>query len=221
MRFVFGKCAPPRRVAKATGGEAKSAALQRLRDFLDAEEPQTVEWLVSARNKQQSALTYKELREAILSGGVSPAQVEQWRLDYSRLVTEKLAPQWERAMLAAAAELHERFPHFLYDSAIGAAQAFIQQRGAFFVGHIANEQREALRAILVQGVYIDGMTADELSRMMRPVVGLNARQATANARYYQAVKTGLLNAGMGGGVAERRAREAAARYADRRTGTGR
>jgi len=80
---------------------------------------------------------------------------------------------------------------------------------------------DRLRAMIEQGVYIDGMTADELSRMMRPVVGLNARQATANVRYYQAVKTGLLNAGMGGGVAERRAREAAARYADRRTGTGR
>ena len=116
--FVFTRCGrqralPLRGVNKIKKSAAKNDILNKLRAFLDAEEPQTIEFLISAWGKQQSAITYKELREAVLSGDISPAQLAQWKIDYSKLVSEKLAPQWEKAMTAAAEKLKQKYPLFI------------------------------------------------------------------------------------------------------------
>jgi SPP1 gp7 family putative phage head morphogenesis protein len=202
-------------VMKARGKKAE--ILKHLRAVLDMEEPQAVEWLVSIRNGQQAAVTYKELREAVLTGSISEMQLEKWRGEYAELVNTKLAPQWRIVMAAAAAERLKRYPDFVYDPFVGAAQEYIDLRGAELVTNIVTEQRDAIQAMVAQASYYDGVTADSLSRLIRPVVGLTKPQTLANLKYYNAVKTGLqeVNPNMKDTTADKKAREAAAKYAGR------
>jgi hypothetical protein len=120
--FVFRECGRARvlPITKAKGPDA--ATLKRLRSFLDVEEPKAVRWLVNTWNNQQAAVTYKALREAVLSGSISETQLKKWQQDYATLVNTKLAPQWAKAMAAAAEERKNQFPKFLYDPSVGAAQ---------------------------------------------------------------------------------------------------
>jgi SPP1 gp7 family putative phage head morphogenesis protein len=202
-------------VAKATG--KKAATLKRLRSFLDAEEPKAVQWLVSTWNGQGAAVTYKELREAILGGGMSQKQLEKWQKDYANLVYTKLAPQWHKAMEAAATEIKARYPYFLYDPHVGAAQEYIKQHGAQLITNLAAEQKNAVQAMIAQAAYYDGVTTDSLSRLIRPAIGLTKPQAIANLNHYNAVLATLKadHPRMTAESAEAKARDAAAKYAAR------
>ena len=216
MGFVLKKCFRDRAVTitKATGNKAD--ALDKLRVFLDATEPQTVKFLVSLWGEQQTAITYKELRENILSGDISPEQLEKWRIDYSNLINEKLAPQWKKAMVSAAEELKRKYPKFLYNPQNEFAQEYIKERGAFLVTNIVEEQRNALKAATMHALNLDdAMTADNLSRILRPMIGLTKSQAISNTNYYNTVYSKALEAGASESKAVAKAREAATRYAHR------
>jgi len=169
-----------------------------LRAFLDAEEPQSIQWLVRSWGQQQSAVTYGELREAILAGHFSEERLAQWRLDYSSLVNSRLVPAWERAFLS-----------------LSAAREYSRVRAAELVTGLVETQGEALRALIDRAVYTDMLPANELARLMRPVIGLDKRAALANLRYYGRVKANLIEGGARAAIAESRAREAALRYAGR------
>lgn len=203
---------PPK---KPKGG--KKAVLDELRAFLDQAEPETVSFLLSGWDAQQNAVTYKELREAFLSGGVSQAQFEQWQKDYSKLITGALAPKWEAAAAAAAQEVRARYPRFLYEPSVGAGMAYIQQHGAELVTNLAQEQRQALNAVIQHVSGYTAVTPDEAARIIRPCIGLTKPQALANARYRESVKQAYLKAHPRGKpeTAEKRAADAAARYAAR------
>jgi SPP1 gp7 family putative phage head morphogenesis protein len=199
---------------KAAGKKADT--LKKLRAFLDTEEPKAIEFLMTAWKNQQSAVSYKELRELILSRSITTAKLEQRRLDYSKLVNEKLAPQWLKAMAAAAEELKKQYPEFLYNPQTESAQMYIRGHGAELVTNILEEQRNALQSAVLHAFSLDEtMTADDLSHILRTMIGLTKPQSIANINYYQSVKTGFLNAGMNSGKAEKKAREAQAKYADK------
>ena len=68
-------------------------AHHKLESFLTAAEPEVVEILVSALQGQSNAITYKELREAYLSGGITEEQFTKWQQDYSKLIISTLAPK--------------------------------------------------------------------------------------------------------------------------------
>jgi len=214
--FILKKCARQHTLPVTKAKGKKAATLNQLRLFLDASEPQTVRWLVSTWKGQQNAITYAELREAVLRGDITDEQLQKWQEDYAKLVSTKLAPQWEKAMAAAVAERQAQF-HFLYEPGIGATRAYIQQHGAELVTNLTSEQRNALRAMISNATHYEDMTADSLSLIMRPVIGLTRPQAQANTNYYNAVLKGLRNANpnMKQATAEKRAREAAAKYAAR------
>ena len=75
--------------------------LRQLRSFLDETEPSLVRLLMSLWQAEGKAITYKELREAILNGEVSYEYLAQWQQDYSLFVTETMEPMWLLAMEAA------------------------------------------------------------------------------------------------------------------------
>ena len=107
MGLVFhdGKFIPEQNVQKNT---ADAEVLRLLRSFLDDNEPGLVRFLVNTWRSQGNAITYKELREAILAGDISPEVLEDWMQDYSRLVSKEMLPAWEKAMDAAAEELRRK-----------------------------------------------------------------------------------------------------------------
>lgn len=82
------------------------------------------------------------------------------------------------------------------------------------VTNISTEQKNAVSALIARA-YSKGESAEELSRAIRPCIGLAQRQAIANANYYDHVKDSLLknNPGMKEATAAKKAQEAAAKYA--------
>jgi SPP1 gp7 family putative phage head morphogenesis protein len=216
MKFRFTKAhsAYSAHITKATG-ESKSV-LDRLRSFLDTEEPTTIRFLNSLWGEQTNAITYAELRDALISGSITQERLEQWQRDYAKLVTEKLTPQWAQAMTAGAVRIAEKYNLF-YDPMLEAAQKYITAHGAELATALAREQRDALQSLVSNAVTYEAGTPDELAQAIRPLVGLTAPQAVANLKLYESVKLSLkeANPNMRDTTAEKRAREAALKYADK------
>ena len=182
-------------------------ALRKLRAFLDAAEPRLVYFLVNLWKDQGDAITYKELREAILVGEISEDYLAEWREDYSRFVTKRLLPEWEKAMAAAAANINADHPEWRYNpSAIGMYE-WVQTRGAEFVTSVSETQIEGLRAVIRNAATLHTMSVDELARAIRPMVGLTLQQSIANLRYYEKL--------IGNGIKPKRALDLSIRYGAR------
>lgn len=202
---------------KPTQSNGKKVTLNKLKSFLTAAEPEVVEILLSNWNAQSSSVTYKELREAYLAGGLSEKQFQKWQKDYAKLINSTLAVKWQQAAAAAAQEVMAKYPYFVYEPAVSASMGFIKQHGAELVTNLAKEQREALNALIAHCSGYTAISPDEAARIMRPCIGLTKPQALANARYRESVKAAYLNAHPHGkaATAEKKAAEAAARYAAR------
>lgn len=89
------------RKGKPRKASRQKSVLEKLNAFLTAKEPEAITFLVSFWDSQTRAVTYQELREAYLSGGITQTQFERWQQDYSELVRNQFYPQWQEAANAA------------------------------------------------------------------------------------------------------------------------
>jgi SPP1 gp7 family putative phage head morphogenesis protein len=183
-----------------------AAALERLRSFLSPKEAQLAEVLVSMWENQQRAITYAELRDAILSGQVPLEYLMEWQQDYARFVVRVLAPMYREA-IERAAEVEARKYAFKIDFARNGIRDWIEQRGAELVAGITTEQQKALQVMIERSAILGDLTVDELSRVIRPTIGLTSREATAVSNYFN----NLREAGRG----YKEAKKLAANYAAR------
>ena len=206
MGLVFhnGKFTPEQNIQKNT---ETAEVLRLLRSFLDANEPGLVRILVNTWRSQGQAITYKELREAILNGDISPELLEEWMQDYSRFVSRDLLPAWQKAMDAATEELERNYPTFYFDPMGDGVRAWTESRAAEFVTNVTETQIEGLRAVVQRAAVLEDLTVDELAKAIRPMVGLTVQQTTSNMRYYETLRAN--------GISAKKARERAVRYATR------
>ena len=204
MGYTFINNKYPMKIQKDA---ASTAVLRRLRAFLDRTEPQLVRVLVSMWNSQGRAITYKELREAILDGDINQDHLKEWWDDYSKFVVLYLRPAWEKAMESAVADLKRRYPKWYFDPYAGGVQQWCEEGAARFVTEVTETQIEGIRAVVQRAATLQDMSVDELSRVIRPMVGLTHPQAVANMRYFETL--------VAGGMAEEKAKDLAIRYASR------
>ena len=169
-------------------------ALKQLRSFLDAAEPSLIRILVNTWNAQGKAITYKELREAILYaqkyGGPDGCELvlklyDEWRQDYSRLVVAKIAPRWENAINEAVSRISRKYPKWSFNATTAGVDQWARDVGAQFVTNSTNAQIMGLRELVRRAASMQDMNVDTLSRVIRPMVGLTRQQASANMRYYK------------------------------------
>lgn len=217
--FRVKKAAPkvtPREyfIRKAKKSKAGKDALQHLNDYLNAGAAEPMYWLQNMFTNQQNAITYKELREAIINGYMDEKTLQAWQQDYAKFVVNRLAPEWEKAAQAATPTVGPG--GWMFNAGGVRMKQQIAQQGARFVTNISAETRQAIQAMIGAGT-TGQYTVDELARTIRPLIGLNKPQAEANMRYYQTVKENLLkeNPTMREATAEKRAQDAAAKYAAR------
>ena len=84
--------------------------LTKLNSYLKQAEPETVKFLYHDLQSTGNAVTYKELRETYLAGGMTQGQFEKWQHKYSKLVTGTLKPKWEQEAALAAQEIKDKYP---------------------------------------------------------------------------------------------------------------
>lgn len=204
MAYTFSKMRPRNLVQKSA---AERLALAALRAFLDPEEPELVALLVRLWHYQGRAITYKQLREAIIYGDLSVIEWEQWQQDYVKFVTLYLRPKYVEAMQAAAEEIQRRHPDWYFDPYAEGVREWCETRAASFVTEVTAAQVDGLRTVIQRAAVIQDMSVDSLSRVIRPMVGLTKPQATANLKYYQKL--------IEDGMSQKKARDKAIRYASR------
>ena len=211
MGYTFGKgeytFIKKASIYKGSDAEAMAEVLRKLRSFLDSAEPGIVKILVNTWQTQGNAITYKEIREALLRGDISPEYLNEWMQDYSRFVVKYLQPAWHEAMEAAAAELAMQYPEWNFNPMADGVRSWTEQRSAEFVTSVTDTQIEGLRAVVQKAAVLQDMPVDALARAIRPMVGLTRQQSIANLNYY----TKLVE----NGVSEKKAKDLSIRYAAR------
>lgn len=184
--FLFRKV--KKRVPK-TPNEVKEA----LERYLANSSPQLVKWLVSFWKDQQTVLTFKEIREAIQAGSISKETVEAWQQDYSKVVSEKIAPEMVKAMKAAAAnenKLKGIDIGYKFDADHWAVSDWLENHTAELVTNCTRVQKDAIQSMIELGIR-SHMSDDELSRFIRPCIGLTKPQTQAVKKYYETIKAEL------------------------------
>ncbi|WHH58299.1 phage minor head protein [Petroclostridium sp. X23] len=187
--------------------QAGAIALQKLRDYLKAVEPKMVRWLYDTWNAEAKAIKYQELRDAIIAGSLSLTYLKQWQQDYAYIVNTKLAPAWLEAMGAAANQLKEKYPEWVFDPNWPAVQKWVQEHGSDLVVNLTQTQHDALRQVINRAAFMGDFGPDELSRAIRPLVGMAPREAMAVLKYYESLRNN--------GMAIKQAQHQVANYAGR------
>ena len=167
-------------------------ATYKIRKFLNTREPELVFFLQTLWHNQQKAITYKELRDAIMYGYLSEKVMEEWYQDYSRFVIEKVAPLWQAAMKEANKPFMEALPRYIYNPMQENVVKWTNDRAAAFVTSVTRDQIKAMQEVIKRATQLHDMNVDELSRAIRPMVGLDWRQAIANQNYYET----MINSGI-------------------------
>ena len=204
MGLIFhnGRFIPDCDVQKSN---AEATVLQQLRSFLDANEPGLVRILVNTWRSQGNAITYKELREAILSGDINSDLLDDWMQDYNRFVVKYLQPAWEKAIIAAASAIEQKYPIWHFDPMGAGVLEWTANHAAEFVTNVTTTQIEGLRAVVRRAAVLEDMSVDGLARAIRPMVGLTKQQSEANLKYYETL--------IKNGMSEKKALDKSIRYA--------
>lgn len=175
----------PKRIRKVKTKNGQEV-LRRLEEYLesDAVTGEPVEILCGFWEDQQNAITYQELRQAVIDGAISQETIQLWTQDYSVLVANRLSNLWTDAITAGSAgqpildglafEFNTQSPGILN---------WLSERGAEFVTVCTQEQKDAIAALVTKKMR-DGHTVDELSRLIRPCIGLTEGDAKAATRFY-------------------------------------
>lgn len=189
--------------------DAPNVALTKLRTFLDTKEPQLVEFLQNLWGAQGRAITYKEIREAILKGYLTKEILDEWQKDYSKFVIDYIVPLWKEAMEAANEPINRYNTVWYFNSDADGVKAWNEVNAARFVTAVNDDQKKAIQHVIRRASELNDFNVDTLSRVIRPMVGLNYRQAVANMNYYQT----MIESGMN----EHKAVERCIRYSARQS----
>ncbi len=209
---------PAKRVRKAKTRNSQEV-LQRLQEFLeqDADTGRLVSVLCGFWEDQQEAVSYQELRQIVMDGTVSKEMLKLWSQDYSKLVANTLSIHWTAAAGAGiSGQPIMDGLSFKFNTQKPGILNWISSHGAEFVTSCTEEQKKAVAALLTKKM-ADGHTVDELSRMIRPCIGLTEGQAKANARFYDNIVETLKkeHPRMKEESIRKKAQEAAMKYAER------
>ena len=92
---------PGKRFRKARAGNG-AEILKKLEDYLKTASSEPVELLCGFWKDQSNAITYQELRQAVLDGELDEKTADEWMQDYSLLVQGKLNGMWQNAIIAGS-----------------------------------------------------------------------------------------------------------------------
>lgn len=178
-----------------------------LDSFIDYNSPKLCTFLNHTWKKQQQAITYKQIREAIFAGQLDMGYLAQWQQDYSKFINQAYAPIAQSAVEASAKALEGIIGQGAEAITHKHMGAFIKYQGGKLIREVSEEQYKAVNTLVRQAAMSDTMSARDLAKAIRPTIGLTKRQSqSAYNRYMAAIEDGATPA---------KAREIQAKYAAR------
>ena len=166
-------------------------------------------WL--AREVQSwNEFSYADIEAAILSG--RGADLVDWQARYAAVVNEKFNPLW-LAAIAQASHVATGGRITIDDSDVR-VKDFLRQRAAELVTQLSAESKRAVANVILFG-QSERLAPRDIAKLVRPLIGLNARQAEANAVYRRRLFERLTGQGLSAAAANQRAEAAAVRYASK------
>ena len=190
-------------------------ALDALDEYLEGNVSEPMQWLTRFWEDQAAALSYTALIMLARNEPNVQGIFDAWYMDYSRLINERMTDLWEKSMKAAV-KTSPFLPldKFVFNANEESVIDWIRNRTGDLITVVTQEQINAVRFIVLEGK-ARHMNSDEIARYIRPIVGLTRPQAAANLKLYMSVKDQLTrdHPRMKPEAVERKAREAAARYA--------
>lgn len=174
-----------------------------LNEAIDTNEPKLIRWLLNTINANQDAIKDQEIRNAITSGQISETWLERWRQDYARTINEELRPVWVDTMGKAGDRIISGIDGLglagVNRTLLGRRYAeWIRQRSGDLIVDITEAQRRAINTVIFRHTVTEPLGPEELSRLIRPLIGLTERQAGTADRFYMELRAD--------GVPEREAR---------------
>lgn len=167
---------------RKSDADPRQDALGRLKSFINHWEPELKRIIVGGRDKNN--ISYKDIRDALLSGEISKQMLLQWQQTYAIFVADALQPLWDEAFEVAAEQISSVRHGFQYDPAVPAVRKWTENRAADFVTGCSKDTQAGIRAALKHSVYHEDISVDELAKVIRPMVGLTRPQVVANQNYY-------------------------------------
>ena len=206
--------APSRAPVRKKKSIDAQAVLDRLEGYLEGKIPEPMQWLVRFWEAQAAAFTYQELRAVAANQTAPDAFFAQWYQDYSRLMESRMTDVWRDAFLAGSRSVLEGLGDDVISPTEDAVRRWTLTHSGDLITRVTNDQIEAVRYILAEA-HSKRMGVEEAARYIRPIVGLTRPQAESNLKLYEKVKENLRrdHPRMKDETVERRAREAAAKYA--------
>lgn len=160
----------------------------RLEALINENSPRLAEFLQRTWHNQQNAITYKELREAILNGELSINYFLEWQQDYSRFITTAYEPIMQNMVKEAANDIMRRYGMTVRDEQAMQIARFITNRGGQLIREVSVNQYVAINTLVKQAALTDTLTIDQLARAIRPTIGLTTRQTQTTFRYYEKLR---------------------------------
>ncbi|MBR4621882.1 MAG: hypothetical protein IKO46_12970 [Salinivirgaceae bacterium] len=195
--FVFRKARNPTKV------------LNDLDAYINSQSTEPIKWL--AREVQSwNEFSYEELEAAIRDGRLE--DLIDWQARYAAAINTALAPQWAQAIEAASKKASRG--KTILSNTEDWVKAWLTAHGAELAKQLSDESKKAIANVLLkwQG---ELLRPREMAYQIRPLIGLNERQAIANANYRAKVYQRLIDDGVTPAKAAQRADNAAVRYASK------
>lgn len=155
-------------------------------------------------------ISYDEIEAAIAAGKID--ELIDWRNRYAKVVNEKFSPLWLLAIQTAASKATRG--RITIDDSDFRVKDFLRTRGAELVTLLSDESKRAIAAIILHG-QANMIPPKKIAQQIRPLIGLNARQAQANANYRERIFNRLVEQGLPANAANSRADKAALKYASK------
>ena len=151
--------------------------------------PGLIRFLYSSWTAAADPLKYQEIRNSLIRGEIDPGFEAAFRQAYSQYVATTLAPAWRQVIAAGGQYIADGLaasqvaPSFRFSASGTAISEWIQTRGAQWVVDVTEGQREALAAVIDYYTVDRPVSAGEMARFLRPIIGLTPAQAQAVTDY--------------------------------------
>lgn len=145
---------------------------------------------------------------AIQDGQLDIDYLRQWQQDYSRFIINSYSPMAQKAIDESFKVLQTQYSSGVQLPSRPFIEQFIAERGGRLIREVSEEQFKAINVLVRQASFSESLSGiPELSKAIRPMIGLTQRQSQAAFHVYEQAKED--------GYTEEAARKKQAAYAEK------